>query len=484
MLNIKRNWYLYLFFILILVLEISTVFSTKQLSYPETYSNLVKALDKESGVHQGFYLFLKAILYLLNTLNLDLSTQVQILKAVSVALSFIFFVLMYALITQFSDDDKKSFFSLLLFASSPVFYLMTLNTLLTESFVLILILMTLNSWINSITAKKATIGLILLVSLLVISSPLSAFFIIVIYAYLILHLFESKKVLNFEKDIAIYSTFLYATYYIFFFRNYMLNKNLPIIIQEFLSPISLSFTHINISYIVPLVGPTTILFGIYALYSELSSRKKSAKRFYILASMLIVSFVLLIFRVSNAYFLLFLLVISLSVGSARALTLINSFFMKSRFSDKAKDLFLTGAIILNMSFAAVYLPQAIITNTNNAISPQLVKFFEKINNVSETPLRIVSCRETAFLIDFYTKHNGMYERLSYNDKLKVKEIYHSPLELNIVDFLKKHDGNCIVVSEFEKELFNVEKLKAVDLDMLKLKANISNNLLYCLENEN
>jgi len=91
MLNIKRNWYLHLFFILILVLEISTVFSTKQLSYPETYSNLVKALDKESGVHQGFYLFLKAILYLLNTLNLDLSTQVQILKAVSVALSFIFF---------------------------------------------------------------------------------------------------------------------------------------------------------------------------------------------------------------------------------------------------------------------------------------------------------------------------------------------------------------------------------------------------------
>ncbi|MDK2849476.1 MAG: hypothetical protein PWP03_428 [Candidatus Woesearchaeota archaeon] len=478
---VKRYWFLYIAFFLVILLEAFVVFSTPNLSYPETYSNLVKALGKEKGIHEGFYLFINAILFPLRAYNVNFSSQVMILKILSIVLASILLFLTYVLITHFSDDYKKSFFALVLFVTSPVFYLMTLNTLFNETFVIILMLATVSFWIDSIYNKKASLSLIALVSLLVISSPLSAFFIIAIYVYLVLHLLESKKILNFEKELAIYSTFLYAAYYIFFFKDYLLDKNLAIIVQEFLSPITTAFTHINISYIVPLIGPTTILFGIYALYSEISNDEKSSKKFYILASLLIVSFIFLITRLTNVYFLLLLLTISLSASASKALTLINSFFMKSRFNNRSKNLFLIFALLLNLGFAVFYLPQTIITNRANSIPNQMIVFLEKTDNLSEEPLNILSSGETSSLIEFYTKHSAVFTELDKDEVLKLKSTYNSPLEISIIDFLKEHNAQCLMLTDFERKDFNIDTLKAVDLEMLKQKLNISNNLLYCYE---
>jgi len=477
----KQDWAIYLIFSVFLVLQISATFSTTQLSYSESYSNIVKAIDKSSGVHQGFYLFLKGVIFLLNSLKISQATQIVILKCLSIILSGIILFLAYSLIIRVSNDNKKSFFALILLVTSPVIYLMTANTLFTESFVLILILATLNSWINSINNKKTTFDLIILSSILIISSPLSAFFIIVIYVYLLLHLLEFKKILSFEREIAIYSTFLYAAYYIFFFRDYLLNKNLALIIQEFLSPIYSSLTQINISYLPQLVGPTTILFGIYAIYSELTNIKKSKKIFYMLTALIIVSFSFTVLRISNVYFLLSVLAISLSIASARAITALNSFFMKSRFSNKAKNAFLTAAILLNISFAAIFLPQAIITNISNSIPEDIVKFLNAIDNNYNESIRIISCEETSPLIEFYTKHNSVYEDLKAEDKEELIQIYNSPLEIRIIEMLKKYNAKCIMLTDFEREMFNTDSLKAVDLDLIRLKLNISNNLLYCME---
>lgn len=456
-----------------------------------TEKPLNKIIDNiRNDYNLGFNLFFKGYTKITNSVINFFGIQSEITdnptfiyKLLSVVLSTLIVIFCFFIGYSSTKNINKATFGLIFIITTPALYLLTLNTVFIETFVLLFLLIIIFVWKETLVKKKNYWLLVLILTLFIVSSPMSIILIGILLVYFVIQLIQKKKIFSTEIEMFLFSLFLYVTYYYIIFRDLMLRSDIRIIITNLLTPFYESLVNFDFLFFVPLVGFFHLLFGIVAIYSEFFNKRETQKIVYLIISTTIVSFLLLFTSLMNVYFLLTLLGLSLAMCIPIFITVLNSYLQKTKLKNSINQSILVIIIFLNIFVSGAYISSSITENTENVIDQEIVDFIQKLDNQYGN-LKILSSLETAPIIDFYSNFDSLklkvYSPNFQREQELIKEAYRSPFEKDVLNILNYFNLNCIIVTSVEQKEFNIFDLKVVQPTTIKLYVNDSNKLLYCL----
>ena len=374
-------------------------------------------------------------------------------------------------------------FSTMVLIGSPALFLLTFNTVFTETLALLFFLLTFLVWESSLRGKKKFILASIMMGVSVVATPLSAVLLLIFLFYFILQKIERRQIPGEELETFFFSIVLYLAYYTFLLRGLLVGSYARKVISEMISPFFQSLVSFDYITIVPVVGIVPLLIGAYCIYEEITSEKKSNKSAYLLSAAASVSFLLIFTSLVNIYFLLALLSISLSIISSLFLTNLNSFLRKSRLKFNTRKFFVIAVISANILFAALYVPEVISENINHSPSRETVEFLRSIS--AEYPnKKIISALEAVPAVLVFHGESAFAGLIAQGQEKelqkKVSKAYLSPFESQMLVLMESTSAECIIFTEFERRAFNVSSLKAIAPERISLEKNITGNLLYCM----
>ena len=482
--NEKQLWWLYLVVLATYLAAVSILtFSVPHLSYPQSYLNIIKAGKLELGSRivvnsllNGFGAFAGLIL---RTSSVDL-----IYKTFSILASSLIVLVSGIMAYKISGKIAKTLFSTMVLLGSPAIFLLTFNTVFTETVALLFFLLTFLLWETSLKGRKKFILASIMMSVSIFATPLSAVLLLIYGLYFIMQKVEGRQIMAEELETYFFSVLLFIGYYTFMLRDLLVGSYARKAVSDLITPFFHSLVNFNYLMIVPVVGIIPLLIGIYCIYSEITKEKKSQKEVYLMSSAASVSFLLIFSSAVNIYFLFALLSVSLSIISALFITNLNSFLRKSTLKLSAQKFFLLAVISANVIFAVLYVPEAISENIRNSPSSETIRFIIGISEEFPEKRLISSLEAVPAIINFGASSAFEAWILDGQEKdiqEKIKKSYLSPFESQMVQLMNSTRADCIIFTEYEKKAFNTSSLRAIDPFRVNLEKNVSGNLLYCLK---
>lgn len=333
-----------------------------------------------------------------------------------------------------------------------------------------------------INEKKYIDYALILIFLLVLTTPLALILIIGLLFYLLLLKLENHHIEMKELEIILFFTFLTFWVNLLIFKNAFLShgflviwQNMPTeIITGFFNKLTLLETFYTISIIPLLLG----LYGFYLAFHE-----EKNKEVMLLTGFGISVFLLMWFRLLNLVTSIMLLSITLVIISAFALRKMTNFFERTKLH-KYERIFLIVFLILfviTSILPSIYLG---LEKARNTPKIEDIVVLEWAGQNTPKTATIAGTLEEGHMIAYYAKRKNIMDDnflLVQNVDQRLNDldsIYTTRFQIEAVSILNKYDAKYVFFSSHAKKKYETQNLSYIDNECFQQAFYSQNTSLY------
>jgi len=460
----SKSWvWLVVIFLLVLVTRLFFAFQTPFYSGDDAYLHLRQTeslLEGKLLLHDplgygGRTLIISPVLDAILaffSLIMPLSLVLKILPNIFASLLVIpAFLISYTL----TKHKPISLFTAILASFVPAFFAYTFNHISTLALALPLFFFLTYAWLK-VPKFSWVMTFLLLLLIFVFMHPLSIIFVLSIGVYIALISIEHLKPKLAEYELGLFSIFfaLWAQFLIYkklilFHGPAVIWRNIP---KELLSSVYSSVTVLGAIWqigILPLLG------GVYALYK--TAFKSPQKETHILLSIVIVSTIMLWFKLIELVTGFMLLGITLSILFGSCLLLFKKFLKETKFASKTPIII---TIIMILTLGTIAYPTYAETKIQlaNTITQEEVNALQQLSEKTSEQTTIIAppyygnyitaiAKRKNIIDNYFFLQSGINER--YQDAMR---IYKTSFETEAVELVDKYSATHIIVPPGMKDI--------------------------------
>jgi len=470
----KRLWksaefWLIILFLIVLAIRLFIVFQTPYFNY-EAYFSLRQAdhitktglpLYNDPLSYGGkIQLFAPLQYYILAVFGFIFPIEL-VSKIVPNIFAALVVIIIYFLALKITKNPKISLLTSFMAGFIPIMFL-DINRIPVDYLAIVLIFSIIYCMFK-INERRYVDYLLILIFLLVLTTPLAFILIIGLLLYMLLTKLENLRVEMKESEIIMFFTFLVFWVNLLIYKNAFLKHGLVVIWQN--TPVALlsntfqSLTLLESFYTISIIP---LILGLYTSY--LVFHKEKSKEILLLIGFGISSFLLLWFKLLSLVTGLVFLSLTLVVLSAFAIKKISEFFDKTKFH-RYRRIFLALFILLFIISAIV--PSVIIgvEKTRETPTTQDLVVLEWASERLPTDVTIASTYEEGSLVAYYTKRKNIMDNNflltpQIDQRLSdVDTIFTTRFETEAVPLLNKYNSKYIFLSDFARRKYMITDLR-------------------------
>jgi len=467
--KIKEHYFLILIFILVFAFRLYFVFQSNNFSSDEAYFHLRHV---NSILSEGKILFYDELSYggrfvlyppLFHMLLAYLTFgNLLLLKILPALFASLMVFVAYAIAKYITNDTKTALFTSILASFVPLFIIETLNNLSPYSLVM-LILFLLFYFLTRIKEINYLWYFILFILLLAFLHAAAFLFLLTILIYLIILNSENIPLEKIKKEVILLSVFIILLIGFIIYKKAFLQYGFGILWQNI--PVNIfadEFKNLNVLDILFGVGLLPLIFGLIGLYYGFKTKRRLV---YMISSLILVIFMLLLFRLMPLTVGLMFLGVSLAIISSLAIKNIFDYFEQTKlFNYKRYFIYL----FLLLVFVFGIIPTYNISTKVNTIFDQTIDDMQWINKNLALNATVLAPVSEGNLVSAIAKRKNVadsefllapnpFER--YED---IKVIYTVGSEAIALNLIKKYDINYIYVSDNLDKIYENHNLNFLD----------------------
>lgn len=333
-----------------------------------------------------------------------------------------------------------------------------------------------------INEKKYVDYALILIFLLVLTTPLALILIVGLLFYLLLLKLENHHIEMKELEIILFFAFLSFWVNLLIFKNAFLShgfliiwQNIPTeIITGFFNKLTLLETFYTISIIPMLLG----LYGFYLAFHE-----ERNKEVMLLTGFGISVFLLMWFRLLNLVTSIMLLSITLVIISAFALRKTTTFVEKTKLH-KYEKIFLIVFIVIFLITSI--LPSIYLGIEKSLDTPRIedVVVLEWVQQNTPKTATIIGTLREGHLIAYYAKRRNMMDEnflLIQNIDQRLNDLdslYTTKFQIEAVSIMNNYDAKYILFTEEARVDYSIQNLSYIDNECFQQVFYSQNSSLY------
>ena len=452
----KPAFWLTLIFVVVLAVRLYIAFQTPLFNYDAYFS--MRQVDNIRET--GFPLYKDPLSYggktqLFAPLNYYLLTMFSFImptefvgKILPNILAALLTVLTYYLALKITKNTKISLMVSFMSGFIPIYFI-DINRISVNYFAVLLAFSIIYCMFR-INERKYIDYALILMFLLVLTTPMAFILIIGLLVYLLLLKLENLETEMKELEIILFFTFLVFWVNLLIYKNAFLTHGLLVIWQNVpLQIISTYFSGVNFLEIFLAVSIIPVILGIYAIYAAF--HHENSKELVLLTSFGISTFVLLWFKLLDLNTGIIFLSVTLVILTAYSLKRMGDFIEKSRIHRYEKILyvvvlllFITTAIIPSMIFGYEKMKE---TPTQNDVD--VLKWAK--DNLPKDAVITASLQE-GNLVTYYAQRKNVMDNNfmltpSIDQRLSdLNEVYTTNFETKAIGILNKYDSKYVFIS--------------------------------------
>ncbi|GIU68875.1 MAG: hypothetical protein KatS3mg002_0111 [Candidatus Woesearchaeota archaeon] len=484
----SQEFWIFIIFLAVLTIRIIIAFQTPLFNY-EAYFSLRQIENiKETGFptyndplsYGGkIQLFTPLNYYILTLFSLIIPEDI-VAKIIPNIFASLLIIVAYFMALKITKNPKIGLITGFMTGFIPILFF-DINRISTDYFST-LIIFSIIYCLFKINERKYIDYSLILMFILVLTTPLALILILGLLFYLLLSKLENNYIELKELEIILFFTFLTTWINLLIFKNALLThgimviwQNMPTeVISRFFSNLTLLETFYTIS-IIPL------LLGIYGFYLAFNEEKN--REVMILTGFGIAVFLLMWFRLLNLITSIFLLSVTLVIISSFSLKRINGLIEISKFH-KYKKLFILLFIVLFILTSTI--PSIILGMEKSKETPKLedivvLQWAEK--NTPKTAV-IAGTLEEGHLITYYAKRKNIADNrflLVQNIDQRIEDInkiYATRFQIESISILNKYNSKYILLTDYARKKYNIDKIYYINEDCFQEIVYSKNTTLY------
>ncbi|MBI4983102.1 glycosyltransferase family 39 protein [Candidatus Woesearchaeota archaeon] len=367
-------------------------------------------------------------------------------------------ILVYLISKKITNNDPASLISAFIAGFMPVLYFT--NSFTVETLFLPLTLFAIYCFLNIPERKYLALYLVSFI-VLSLTSTSTVLILIGFGIYTLLSYLEQKQIRNEEKELMLFSLFLFVWLQLLFFKKVLINEGIEFIWQNIPPQIIQSyFPEVSILQAVVLVSVVPFLAGLFVVYQSLF--KVKSQRLFLLISLVIAT-------TSLAWFSLLRFNFSLSFFGAILAILFASFYY-----DLAEYVSKTKFPWLRRYLLAITLSVLILTIVPLALSTawkqdtptnQEIAAFQWLEKNTPPGARVASTLPEGHLVTYYSKRpNFMDDQFSLIKNVKqrfmdLNTLYTTKFQTQALNILEENKVQYLVLTPSAKEKYGIEKME-------------------------
>ena len=303
---------------------------------------------------------------------------------------------------------------------------------------------------------------LILIFILVLTSPLALILILGLLFYLLLLKLEDQQVEMKELEIILFFAFLAFWVNLLLYKNAFLSHGLMVIWQNIPSSIiSDFFSQLTLLEAILTISLIPLLLGLYAFYINFHLEKN--KEVMLLTGFAISTFLLMWFRLLDFITSLMFMSIALVIIASYSIKKISNTVEKTKFHKQSKILI----VILIIIFAATSIYPALIIGMDK--SSQVPSEYDLIvlewayENTPQNSV-IASTVDEGNIVTHIAKRKNIMDNnylLTQNIDQRLKDVdtlYQTKFQIDAVSILNKYKSKYILLTDYARKKYNIDDL--------------------------
>jgi hypothetical protein len=478
-----------LIFVIVLAVRLIIAFQTPYFNYEAYYE--LRQIDSIKSTGFPLYndplsyggktqLFAPVNYYMLALFSFILPTDI-VAKILPNIYATLILVIIYFLALKITKNPKIAMLTSFMAGFIPVMFL-NINRVSTD-YLAVLLVFSIIYCIFRINERKYIDYALILIFLLVLSTPLAMIFIPGLLLYLLLLKLENLEIEMKELEIILFFAFLVFWVNLLIYKNAFLTHGLVVIWQNIpIQLLSNYFSQLTLLETLYTISILPLILGIYAGY--IVFYKEHSKEVMLLIGFAISTFLLMWFKLLNLVTALTFLSITLVVLSAFTIKKFTDLLIKTKFH-KYRRLFLIIFIIL---FAVTAILPSVLIGVDKTIdTPSLddIIVLEWASQNLPKTATIAATVEEGNLVTYYSHRKNIMDNnflLTTNIDQKFKDIdtiFKTQFETEAVTILNQYKSKYIFLSEWAKKKYDIQDLVYTNNnDCFSIEYTLRNSTLY------
>lgn len=478
-----------LIFIIVLVSRLVIAFTNQHFNYEAYYELRQIENIKDTGLplyndplsYGGKnHLFAPVNYYILALFSLMLPVNL-VAKALPNIFASLIIVIIFFLAMKITRNPKVSVLTAFMAGFIPVMFL-DINRI-SADYLAVLLILSIIYCIFRINERKYIDYALILIFLLVLSTPLAMIFIPGLLIYLLLLKLENLETSMKELEIILFFTFLVFWVNLLIYKNAFMTHGLIVIWQnmpvEILSSFFSQLTLLEAFYTISIIP---LLLGIYAGY--IVFYKEHSKEVMLLIGFAISTFLLMWFRLLSLVTALIFLSLTLVVLSSFALKSMSELLVKTKFH-KYRIWFIL--IFVALFIASAVIPSVIfgIERASRTPSTDDIIALEWASQNTPKMSTIASTLEEGNLVAYYANRKNIMDNnflLTYNIDHRyadVDSIFSTQFLTEAVTKLNQYKAKYIFLSQWAKKKYGISSLSYTsNADCFSEEYSLRNSTIY------
>jgi len=454
----KHLAWLILIFLIVIAVRLYIAFETPLFNY-DAYFNLRQV---ESIKDTGFPLYKDTLSYggktqLFAPLNQYIMAAFSLIMPVEIVgkiipnvIAALIIFIVYYLSLKITKNNKISLITSLMSGFIPIYFI-DINRV-SLNYLTILLMFTIIYCMLKMNERKYVDYALILMFLLVLTTPMAFVLVIGLLLYLLLLKLENFAVEMKELEIILFFTFLVFWVNLLIYKNAFLTHGLLVVWQNMpIQVLSDFFSNVGFIQVIAAISIIPIILGVYAFYAAFHLER--SKEILILVSLGISTFILIWFKLLNLISGLTILSVTLVILTAYTLKRLSDFVEKSKIHKYNKII----NIIVLALFIITVIP-SVISIVNSSSGP--------LNTPSEGDVGVLKWASTNLpedavitadleegnIIAYYAKRKNVMDTNflltpRIDQRLKeIDEIYTTAFETRAIGTLNKYDSKYLLVT--------------------------------------
>jgi hypothetical protein len=468
-------------FLLVLGVRLFFAFRTPTLTGDTSYFNLRQIESIRStgfpiyndplSYSGRFYVFLPVFHYLIaiSSLFLPLAMAIKIVPNLLISLTIF---ITYLISKEITKNEEASLVSALLSGFLPIIFYTTVNSLSAYSLILPLSFGILLCLMRVEQNKRYILVFIGLIFLMALTDSSILVLLFGFFVYLFLAWLERLSPNKSEFELISFSTLFVILLSLILFKNVLLLYGPDAIRQNIPHQlITQYFAGFNIFEAIYQIGVIPLVFGVYVVYKHLFVEK--SRNLYVLISFALSLAILILLGLIELKIGLIYFSLVLSILSGSAYLLFSEYIKKTKFAAQYK-LFVIGFLLLFVSSSLV--PSLIYANlaVSESVSEAQINAFGWLSENTGPSAVILASEGEGHMIAALSKRKNVADTnfLLQKDAEQIlgdiRTIYTTRFQTEAIRLLNKYNANYIILSNYEKEEYGIDKLSYVEGDCFKL----------------
>ncbi len=418
----RTQYWLIGIFLLTLTVRLLLAFLIPNFTY-ESYFNLRQVQQiTETGLplyHDTLsyggrdLVFLPFFHYFMAFFNLILPLELAA-KLIPNILMALLTIIVYLISKKITNHDTSSLISAFIAGFLPV--LATPNNFVPETLFLPLIFFTIYCYLN-LSEKKYLYLYLTSFILLSLTSSAASLIIMGFGIYLLLSFLEERQIKPEEKEVMLFSLFMFIWLQFLFFKKVLISSGISFIWQNIPPKIILEyFPHLSIPNAIVLVSVIPFLTGIWVVYQSLFQVK--SRKMFLLISLVIATTILAWFRLLRFNLSLSFFGITLAILFALFYQDLAMYIEKTKLASLKRYLLPVVLILLTITIIPLTLGTALNQSTP---STKEITAFKWLKDNTPKDVGVLSTLEEGHLVTYYSqRRNFMDTQFTLIDNIETR----------------------------------------------------------------